>query len=66
MNRLNEALKLLGVNQSTPSHIAHTFVMNILPLALTNDDEELEKACLAKAEEIRALLTDNAIDKNHD
>lgn len=57
MNRLTEALKLLGVNQSTPSHVVHTLVMNILSLALTNNDQELEQACEAKAEEIRSLNT---------
>jgi|GEM_PF-5246909 len=62
MNRLTEALKLLGVNQSTPSHVVHTLVMNILSLALTNNDQELEQACEAKAEEIRALNT-NKIDQ---
>lgn len=60
MDRLNEALKLLGVNQSTPLQVLHTFVMNILPLAYFNGDEELEEACLAKAEEIRSLLKNSA------
>lgn len=45
MDRLNSALKLVGITENTPSHIIYNLLSNILAVAMSNSDSELERAC---------------------
>lgn len=53
MERLNEALKLVGITEKTPSHVTHNLLLNIFSLAVSNADSELETACDSMMKSIR-------------
>lgn len=59
MNRLEEALKLLGVERAHQPHQQHVLVMAIQSFAMAVGDEELQRDCEAKMIQIRAAVTAN-------
>lgn len=54
MDRLDEALRLLGVGQEQPAHWRHVLLMAIQSFAFASGDDELAQACEAQAVQIRA------------
>ncbi|MFX1740011.1 hypothetical protein [Paraburkholderia kururiensis] len=54
MERLDEALSLLGVEQTQPPHWRHVLLMAIQSFAFASGDGELAQACELKAVQIRA------------
>ncbi|HEX7934247.1 MAG TPA: hypothetical protein VF573_14395 [Paraburkholderia sp.] len=54
MDRLDEALRLLGVEQGQPAHWRHVLVMSIQTFAYATGDDELAQATESKAALIRA------------
>lgn len=56
MDRLNEALKLLGVAQAQPPHWRHVLLMAIQSFAFASGDDELAQACETAMVQIRAEI----------
>jgi hypothetical protein len=54
MDRLDEALRILGVEQSQPPHWRHSLLKAIQSFAFAAGDDELGQACEAQMVRIRA------------
>ncbi|NHR07413.1 hypothetical protein HA052_19670 [Chromobacterium haemolyticum] len=59
MERLDEALKLLGIERAQQAHQQHVLLMAIQGFAMAVCDEELELACEEKMSQIRAAFAAN-------
>ncbi len=58
MDRLNDALNLVGITEKTPSHVIHNLLTNILAVAILNSDGELETACESMMKSIQQANED--------
>lgn len=56
MQKLDEALELLGIERAQQPHEKHVLLMAIQSFSMAVGDEELEQACEAKMAQIRAAV----------